>query len=48
MEYSKNLNLALPSSDNPEEVADINVISQNFEIIDEIIGSFVNVAEDGQ
>jgi hypothetical protein len=48
MKYSENLNLALPSSDNPEEIADINFISQNFEIIDEIIGSFVNVAEEGQ
>ena len=48
MKYSKNLNLALPSSNNPEEIADVNLISNNFEIIDEVLGSFVDVSEDGQ
>jgi hypothetical protein len=48
MKYSENLKLALPSSDNAEDIADINPISRNFEIIDEFLGSFVNVSEDGQ
>jgi hypothetical protein len=43
MKYSKNLNLALPSSDNNEDIADINPISHNFEIIDEVLGNFIDV-----
>ena len=39
MNYSKNFNFALPSSDSPEDIADINIISQNFEIIDEAVMS---------
>jgi hypothetical protein len=38
MEKSTNLGLSLPSRNNDVDVADINVISENFSIIDEWVG----------
>jgi hypothetical protein len=40
METSTNLGLSLPSRDNSVDIADINVISENFRIIDEWAGDF--------
>ena len=37
MQYTNNLNLSLPSSDNAEDLADINVISNNFQKIDDFV-----------
>lgn len=47
MKISEKFGFYLPSRDE-EDIADINQISENFEKLDEILGSFVNVAEEGQ
>jgi hypothetical protein len=40
METSTNLGLSLPSRDNTVDVADINIISENFRIVDKWAGNF--------